>query len=265
MYLPNKSSIIYGLPSSGRTQRILQTISKIENLPIEKINSSPDLKVIDLSQSIEDLSYSIDLFSRDAPIELRSKYCIIKNIDFYSNEKQEIFLKSIEDSNVLFYFTAYSSNQIKTKALISRLYQFNIDYTNFYENLTAIQKQIINSSKESYPFKAMSQVNIWNYLSSSITSVSELDLSYLDHKSKMIHQIQSYKEYPQWFIIDQVFLMLSYSIRQRYIKISNLSNLINKLIQNYSLSDLSKIETLSLFMDSCFLVKRSYFKLFNKE
>lgn len=256
--LSKKSSIVYGLPMSGRTRQILSSISRFESADSSILLSHPDVLFLDMSKSIEQISYSIDFFSYEPPIDLSSKYCIIRNIDFFSSEKQEIFLKSVEDSKTFFYFTAYSFHQIKTKALTSRLSSFTLNYDNFQEGLSKIQKQMISSSKTKYPFKSLSQVNLWNYLTSSIDPLLTFDQSFLESKKKFLEAVESIKDYPQWFTIDQTFLILSFSLRQRYLQNPHLSNLINKLIQNFSLADLSRIEALSLFLDACFLVKRSF-------
>ena len=98
----DRSSVIVGKPNSKRFTSIISSISTVEEVSLDRLIKSGDLLILNYSQSIEEASSLLENFNLTSSFELSSKYCLVKNLDFSSKEKQEIYLKYLEEYFLIF-------------------------------------------------------------------------------------------------------------------------------------------------------------------
>lgn len=255
-----ENSMILGFPKSGRTFMAKNYILKVENICNIRFEKSLDILFVDLKESFFDINLKMEDFVKYKCIELSRKYCIIKNIDFFSIEKQELFLKYIENTKVCFFFTAYSLNKIQSSALISRLHvKLNKKNTLTLKDLTKEEVSLYSDVILNYDFKSRSQLHIYKSIYSNLCELLKLSRTYDIDRNNFLINIQNISEYPQWFVIDQVFLFLSFAFKKHYLKDAKLSLLLSKTINKYSRINLNTLEVVYLFIDSVYCVACTYF------
>ena len=254
-----KSSIILGYPKSGRFSKIKAKIKNYENIEEIRFDKTTDILILDYKLSLDEVKQKLDGFLLNNSIELINKYCIYNNLDFSSLEKQEVFLKYLEDSSIVFYFTVYDINKIKSKALLSRvLIKKHILKENAYENLSEILKIVYDKIKDDFRYSSLSQIEIWNLLYEETNKIIDFKNSYMENKEIILEKIKSCTNYPLEYILEIYLNYLIQKIQQKYFKNKSFSKLFNVLIRQYSKSKLLTLSTLSLFIDSSFLIYSSY-------
>lgn len=250
----DRSSVIVGKPNSKRFTSIISSISTVEEVSLDRLIKSGDLLILNYSQSIEEASSLLENFNLTSSFELSSKYCLVKNLDFSSKEKQEIYLKYLEESNILFFFTAYSIDRIYSKALLSRVMLIYPTSTFSYSDLLEHQQLAYSSIKDDFQYSSLSEIKIWFLCKSVIYEILKLSDSYLEHRQEL-SELLGFLEYPEWFVVDVLHRFISILTLAKYNKDTSSIRLINNLIAknkiSYSFSSLlSFIDCLVLALEN---------------
>jgi len=251
-----QSSLILGYPGSGRYTNIVLSISKKENIEINKLKYSPDFLHLTTSDALE-IENKLSVFAFSQPIHLNKKYCIVENIDFESETVQELYLKYIEDSNILFYFTAYSLEKIVSKALLSRLTISQIDSLFSFENLSESLKATYKDYYKNVPIYSLSQLEIWYQVKSDFFNLINFNEDYNKYKYQIIGALYKLDKFPVWYKIDVCAHFMIYLMHTKYSTNTVYNSIFSRLIAKYNKMNYTEYRNLELFIDSCLVIHQS--------
>ncbi|MFA5071348.1 MAG: hypothetical protein WC511_03175 [Candidatus Pacearchaeota archaeon] len=169
------SALFNGIKGVGKYSFIKDTIKKWNcssqedcNCPVcEKIdkNSTMDICEFNSSESIQDFRKSLQQFQNTPPMELRHKYLILRNMDYYSKEIIDLLLKTIEEkTNFHIFATAVDIDRIRP-AMLSRFKRYFVsNYSR--EDLKSIishdfKLAYLSNMENKYPFSSIFEMDVF--------------------------------------------------------------------------------------------------------
>lgn len=251
------SKLILGYPKSGRFSKIKKEILSFEDISEIRFKKTSDIGVIDFNWSIDDIKDFLYKFTLNHAIELKNKYCIVKNIDFATLEKQELFLKYLEDSTIIFYFTGCYLNNIKSKALVSRLIIINHKVDNVFTNLSETLNSIYYDVKNDFVYPSLSHLEIWYSLKINLDFLIKFDSEFFKYKETILNKISSYVDYPESYVLELYEDFFIQQILKTFFTKETFLDTFRKLIKQFIRVELSSIKNFSLFLDATFISYRS--------
>lgn len=242
--------LVNGAYKSGRFNRILDLISKHENVSPNSLLNCPDVKTIDYIDSIENIEEYLYYLIESSPIILQYNYCIVKNIDFCSLDKQEMYLKYSEDSNIKFYFTSYNLNKIESKALLSRLKIVNHSF-NLFQSLSEDNKKLYSSYLNLYYAKSIVDLEFAAMFSKDLKKLLNFDFNFFQYLEEFKSKIEKYNNYPEWFLIETLYNSFHHIFLDMYKNQNKILEVYKKMINVYNEFNIDNITALCSFILLC--------------
>ncbi len=256
-----KNTLIIGYPGSGRFSLVMNKITKEENISSVRFEKTVDILKLSYRDDIDDIKDRVSYFTLNHPIELKNKYCVVEDIDFCNLEKQELFLKYLEDTPFIFFFTACYINNIKSKALVSRLAIEVHSIEDCYNSLSDILKRVYFDIKDDFQYLSMSHIDVWYLVHIEIKKMLTFKSDYMDFKNSAIKKLKEFDKYPLIYSLEIIYDFTIRLLKEKYKENFGMISLFNKLIRIYSRSNLLELNNFSLFVDSAYLIYISSMKV----
>lgn len=244
--------LINGLHKSGRTTKILNLISKQEGLEITSLLKSPDFKIIDFRETIDYIEEVLHYLANTNPLQLSNNYCIVKNIDFSTSEKQEVYLKYLEDSSIKFYFTSYNINKIESKALISRLKIINHQLS-CSEYLTEQHKIMYNQYLNLSSINSLIDLEFASIFSKDIKNILKFDHLFYSNLEDFKNKLSNYEYYPLWFTLEIVYKLFHTMFISTYKRDKSIMTCYNKLTNTFIALNITNVNSLYCYINVCYI------------